>query len=227
MQKYTFEDKIDVINNEISKRRGRWRFSFVNDVDYDDVKQILLIHINKKWDQWDQERPLEKWVGTVIENQINNLIRNTFGKYAPPCYNCSYSAEGDSCLHTPSGTKCSECPLYKKWSKTKQNGYNMKMAGSIDVELYSEKYEIPSEQHQEETYFANFHKQIEPFLNDRLKKLYELLYIKGMDEDLAAIELGFKTSEKKRKPGYKQISNMKKEILEIVKKKLPTFDIDS
>ena len=227
MVKATFEDKIDIINNEIAKRKNRWRFAFVHDVDYDDVKQILLLHIYKKWDKWDQERPLEKWVGAVIEHQINNLIRNNFGKLAPPCYNCSYNAGGESCLHTKSGTKCSECPLYKKWAKTKQGGYNMKMAGSIDLEVYSEKYEIPCEPHQEESYFNNFHEKIKPFLTDRLYKVYDLLYIQGMDEDKAAIELGFKTSEQKRKPGYKQISNMKKEIIEIVKKQLPTFDIDS
>ena len=43
--------------------------------------------------------------------------------------------------------------------------------------------------------------------------VYEGLYIKNLEEDEVAKKLGLKSNEKNRKPGYKQIKNLKKSIL--------------
>ena len=42
---------------------------------------------------------------------------------------------------------------------------------------------------------------------------YTYLYIENKDEDEVASLMGFKTTEKNRAPGYKQIKNLKKSII--------------
>ena len=62
-------------------------------------------------------------------------------------------------------------------------------------------------------------------LNKQLKKklkpnewtVYENLYLKNKTEQEVAKILGYKTSEKNRSPGYKQIKNIKKAIIEKAK----------
>ena len=57
-------------------------------------------------------------------------------------------------------------------------------------------------------------------------KIYDLLYIKNLDENEVAKEMGYKTSEANRSPGYKQIKNIKKSIIKKVKKTLGNEEID-
>ena len=47
-------------------------------------------------------------------------------------------------------------------------------------------------------------------LSEKQFLVYELLFIDNMDEEDVAIRMGYKTSEKGRKAGYKQIKNLKK-----------------
>jgi hypothetical protein len=54
---------------------------------------------------------------------------------------------------------------------------------------------------------------MEKELTDVQWQLYKALYIKGQDELELAKEMGYKTSEKNRSPGYKQIKNIQKAIL--------------
>ena len=48
-KKIRFEDRIDIINEELAKRKGRWFLDSVPWIDYDDVAQIIRIHIYQKW----------------------------------------------------------------------------------------------------------------------------------------------------------------------------------
>jgi hypothetical protein len=57
-------------------------------------------------------------------------------------------------------------------------------------------------------------------LPEDLYTIYESLYINHKDETELAAELGFKTKESGRIPGYKQIYNFKKKILEVAKEVL-------
>ena len=57
-------------------------------------------------------------------------------------------------------------------------------------------------------------------------KAYKLLYIEGKDEEQTAKLMGYKTSEKNRTAGYKQIKNLKKSIIFKVKKYLYNGEID-
>ena len=57
-------------------------------------------------------------------------------------------------------------------------------------------------------------------------KVYKALYIDNLSEEEAAKTVGYKTSEKDRKPGYKQIKNIQKIIIAKVKKVLQDNEID-
>ena len=72
--KPSFEDSIDVINVEISKRKGKWNLTVLAWMDFQDVSQILRIHIFKKWDLYDSEKPLAPWINRIISNQIKNFF---------------------------------------------------------------------------------------------------------------------------------------------------------
>lgn len=225
MKKFTFEDKIETIEAEINKKRERWKFDFVHEIDFDDVKQIIFVHINKQWDKWDQERPLEPWLSKVIKHQIDNLIRNTFGKLAPPCYGCPFNTGGDFCLFCSSGTKTHECVKFQKWEKSKKSGYDMRMAISFDSPEYSEKSDPRAQASQTENIFDEFHKKMSKILSGKYLDAYHILYVNGGTDDDVAERFGFTTNEKNRKPGYRQIANIKREILSVAKKNLPDFEL--
>jgi hypothetical protein len=57
-------------------------------------------------------------------------------------------------------------------------------------------------------------------------RVYKYLYILDKPEAEVAKLMGYKTSEKNRSPGYKQIKNIKKSIIEKVKKALRDGEID-
>ena len=57
-------------------------------------------------------------------------------------------------------------------------------------------------------------------------KVYQFLYIENLTEEQAAKKMGYKTSEKNRSPGYKQIKNIQKNIVSKAKKHIKRGDID-
>ena len=71
-KKLKFEDCIESIDTEISKRRSRWNLTALSWMDFSDVSQILRIHIYKKWDMYDPSKPLKPWINRIISNQIKN-----------------------------------------------------------------------------------------------------------------------------------------------------------
>ena len=81
-KKPTFENCIIEINSEIIKRKNKWNLTAINWMDFNDVSQILRIHIYKKWHLYDSKKPLAPWVNRIISNQIKNLIRNNYGNYS-------------------------------------------------------------------------------------------------------------------------------------------------
>ena len=53
-------------------------------------------------------------------------------------------------------------------------------------------------------------KELKKVLPQKQYKIYDMLYVKHMDEEDVAKIMGYKTSEKGRKAGYKQLKNLKK-----------------
>ena len=68
--KLKFEDHIEQIDKEIKKRRSKWNLTALSWMDFDDVSQILRIHIFNKWHLYDINKPLNPWINRIISNQI-------------------------------------------------------------------------------------------------------------------------------------------------------------
>ena len=212
----SYEDKSKEIDIEIKKRRGKWFLDSLAWFDFEDVEQIIRAHIYKKWDQWDQGRPLKPWINKIITNQMKNILRNNYSNFVRPCLGCPFnqsdSGEGKSsalCGFTKSGLQDSACPLYAKWEKTKKAAYDIKMALALENHshevhsMHDQSFDIEDSQSR-----LNVHMERE--LSPKQFTVYNLLYIENRDEEEVAKIMGYKTSEKGRKAGYKQIKNLKK-----------------
>ena len=70
--KLKFEDYIDQIDEEIRKRKSKLTLTSIAWMDFDDISQILRIHIYKKWSLFDQDKALGPWLNRIISNQINS-----------------------------------------------------------------------------------------------------------------------------------------------------------
>ena len=95
--KLKFEDCIDVISEEISKRKNKWTLTSISWMDFEDISQIVTIHIFKKWSLYDQSKPLLPWLNRIISNQLKNLIRNNYSNYCKPCLRCAAAEPDSSC----------------------------------------------------------------------------------------------------------------------------------
>jgi hypothetical protein len=222
-KKPTFEESIESINLEILKRKNKWNLTAINWMDFSDISQILRIHIYKKWHLYDKEKPLAPWINRIISNQIKNLIRNNYSNFTRPCLKCA-AADGENGCRIY-GTQCTACPLYQKWVKSKKNAFDTKLTLSTENHT-QEVNDMPTDHFDIEKAATNIHFKMEKVLKPIEWKVYKYLYINNKDEEETAKLMGYRTSEKNRMAGYKQIKNIKKIIILKVKKYLYNGDID-
>lgn len=228
--KVTFEEKFDVVVENLEKRRGKWFLKAISWISWEDVCQIIKVHIYKKWDQWDQSRPLEPWLNRIISNQIKNILRNHYGHYIRPCTRCPFNISGsvdnigeeNFCSWTKSGRQDNSCPLFAKWEKSKKVLYDINMAANIESHSSYEKAE--------KTFNIDLaHKRLNKLMKETLSEkhyiIYDMLYIKNLDISKTAQKLGYKSNEKGRRAGYKQIKNFEKMFKELAKKLIKDNDI--
>ena len=223
-KKPTFEESIGFIDKEIRKRRSKWSLTSLHWMDYDDVSQIIRIHIYEKWHLYNPEKPLAPWINRIISNQIKNLIRNNYGNFSRPCLKCEAAEPVDLCKIY--GKQCNECPLYAKWEKGKKKAYNVKIPLALDDHLHEVRYMSFEDGINVEDYANNLHEKMKEILKPNEWIVYEGFFIKNQEEEEISKLLGFKSNEKNRKPGYKQIKNIRKKIIDKVKKCLSRGDID-
>ena len=224
----TFEEKKAVVDNEIRKRKSRWFLGSVTYLDFDDVTRILEAHIHRKWHLWDQSKQLEPWLNRVISNQIKNLIRNNYGVFAKPCSGCPFNesscVDSSACSFTSDGIQSTECPLFRKWSKSKKNEFNIKMPMSFEVHTFELK--TSSLENVDLEVAANrMHEKMRERLTAKQFLAYNLLYVKNIPEEEVAKKLGYKTSEKNRTAGYRQIKNLNNFFHSLAKKVMEEEDI--
>ena len=232
-KKLKYEDCVDVIDNELRKRRHKWRLHALAWMDYDDVQQIIRAHIFKKWDQWDQKRSLAPWINKIISNQIKNIFRNYYTNFARPCLNCPFAQSSASeheeghtglCGFTPSGVQCGECPLYSKWEKTKNSAHDIKMPLALEhhpQEVFNISEQLTDISEAE----RKLHKLMEMKLSEKHFCIYKMIYIDHLPEEDVAKKMGYKSNEKGRKAGYKQLKNLKKIFIERAKEIIDKRDI--
>lgn len=222
-KKISFEEAIDLINSEIYKRRSKWNLTAINWMDFSDVGQILRIHIYRKWHLYDQKKPLAPWVNRIISNQIKNLIRNNYSNFSRPCLKCAAAENDEDC--SIYGKQCNACPLYANWEKNKKKAHDTKLTVSIENHM-QEINDIKNESIDLEKSANIIHTKMEKVLKPIEWKVYSYLYIEGKNEEQTAKLMGYRTSEKNRIAGYKQIKNIKKNIIIKVRKYLYSGEID-
>lgn len=227
-----FEDCIDKIDEELKKQSHKWTVTLAH-LSYEDVSQIIRKHISVQWDQYDQSRALGPWVAQIIANQIKNLMRNNFASFAKPCHNCPFAEraigeEDGGCAITSDGVQGTSCALYKRWYDSKRDAYNIKVPVSINSSTNSEVSEQIVDNQSSfdiENGIYRMHEAMKRNLNPKLYKAYSMIYIeKSSDEEVAKF-MGYKSREKSRSAGYKQIRNLKEQFLELAKKLIKTEDI--
>jgi len=210
----SFEDCIEIIDAAISRQQSRWRLDSINWFDFEDVKQVIKLHIYKKWHMWDQKRPLEPWLGTIISNQIKNLIRNHYGNYVNPCPDHQFSDHNSA-----------KCPICQKWVKGKKaEAFSLK----IPVSTEHHDHEISSKPQQDFSYersLAKLNKHMENTLSKSHYTAYCMLFFDKCSEEDVAKFMGYKTNEKKRKAGYRQVKNLKKQFMQRASEIIQRFDI--
>lgn len=218
-----FEDFLPIINTEIAKRKHKWNLTSIAWMDYDDVSQIIRIHIYKKWNQYQPTRPLAPWLNSIITNQIRNLIRNHHSNYARPCLKCAAAIDNNGC--SIYGTQCADCPLYAYWQKRKQPAIHIKIPVSIENHAHEVK-NIFDDSVDVLRHADALHNKMREILKPLEWKVYEGLFVHNKEESAVAKELGYITNEHGRDPGYKQIKNIRKSIIIKVKQCLANGDID-
>ena len=215
----TFEDQYVFIDKEIKKRRGKWFLDSLAWFDFEDVEQIIKAHIYKKWDQWDQSRPLGPWINKIITNQMKNILRNNYSNFVRPCLNCPFNqskssldpgiTQGSLCGFTRTGLQDSECPLYAKWEKTKKSAYDIKMA--VTVENHSDEvFSMEGSQLDIDSAIVKLSKEMRNHLPEKQYRVYKMLFVDHKSEEEVAKIMGYKTNETGRKAGYKQLKNLTK-----------------
>tara|TARA_R100000808_G_C2130385_1_gene139718 strand:+ start:77 stop:763 length:687 start_codon:yes stop_codon:yes gene_type:complete len=218
-----FEKCIKEIDQEINKRRNKWNLTALAWMDFDDVSQILRIHIYKKWDMYDPEKPLGPWVNRIISNQIKNLIRNNYGNFTRPCLKCAAAEGSDHCMIY--GDQNGTCPLFAHWEKTKKRAHDAKLPLPLENHT-KEIHSISADFFNVEEAAEKLHVKMKDSLKANEWQIYKLLYIDHLSEKEVAQTMGYRTTEKNRQPGYKQIKNIKKSIIVKVKKILDKGEID-
>ena len=220
---YSYEDFSDVIDTAIKKQQFKWRLNAVKWFDFEDVSQIIKLHISKKWHMWDQERPLEPWIGRIISNQIRNLVRNHYGNYVKPCTNCKF-ARGDDCSSTVTKKQDDTCALYAKWEKSKKSGLELKIPLSTE-DFTKEVQGKPYTDFDFNSSLERLNIHMEIRLTETHFVAYQMLYFEDKTEEDVARFMGYKISPQKKKLGYRQVKNLKKKFLEIALEILEENDI--
>lgn len=221
---FTFEEKIEDINLAIAKIQSKFTLKARADIEFQDVAQIIRLHIFQKFNQWDQRRPITPWLNKIVHNQFVNILRNIYSGMSRPCLRCPAALDDVSCSIFI--TQCSKCPLFAKWEKTKKKKSDVCLPVSIEnhTDAISES---PS-------YELNFDKAI-PTLNKRLKNLlkptewqyYELMYIENKSEAEVVKIMDFRNTEKKAKHRYKRMDQIDQIVQEKARKILEEYGIEN
>jgi RNA polymerase sigma factor (sigma-70 family) len=220
-----FESQRPDLEDLLKKYRPKWQLTAIAWMDYDDVCQIIRLHIFNKWHLWDQKRPFKPWASMIISNQIKNLIRNNYSSFAKPCLRCPHNMGSDSCALTKSKEQDISCADFAKWKNKKEKAYNIKLPLALEEGSFTGTTTLKD--HVDYTDSSKrLHELVMKELNDKHKKIYYLLYIENEDENEIAKQFGFKAdSVKRKKPRYKQMANLKKKFYQIAVRIMKDNDI--
>lgn len=209
----TFEQRYNEIVFEVNKRESKWD---LNNVEWQDARQLILIHIHKKYHLFDENKivngqkvEFSHWIQRVITRVIYGIWRDQLAIYSRPCLGntkygmerCAFNAGGDSCSATKSGKQCSECKLYKDWENGKKRQHDIKQP----LRLENHAQEVSNIQ-SDFLDIGAAKKVIDKRMKERLTKgeykIYRMLMIEGRPEKDVA-----KTMGKKKRRSAKMYAN--------------------
>lgn len=232
-KKIRFEDKYEAIDAQIKKRKNKWYLSAISWISWEDVEQIIRTHIYNKWHLWDQKRSIEPWLNRIISNQVKNILRNHYSNFVRPCTTCPFNVSGsvdyinddNHCSWTKSNKQDSSCLLFSKWEKSKKSAYNINMASNIEDNVGQVMRGHDSSSFDIDKSRERLNIAMKKNLNKKQYNVYKMLYIQDTEPEAVAESLGYKSNEKGRKAGYKQIKNFEKIFKEIARKIIKEGDI--
>ena len=117
----------------------------------------------------------------------------------------------NSCDRTRSSIQDNTCAEYADWEKRKKSAYDIKLAVTIENhtnELYDKRDDFIDIDKATEKISI----EIKKHLTKKQYKAFRMLFVENHSEEKVANYLGYKTTEKKRSAGYKQIKNLKKDF---------------
>ena len=112
--------------------------------------------------------------------------------------------------------------MFKKWSSSKKYSQDINLAGNIDEIAYKSgevnSFDIDKSK-------DKLNNAMRKNLSEKQYMVYEMLYIKSMTNEEVAEKMGYKSNEKGRRAGYKQIKNFEKLFKTLAKKIISNEDI--
>lgn len=210
-----FEDRIPCILKEIEKRKSK---HFLTTVDFDDIRQELLIRVFNKYHLYDfKKAKFTHWVNTVISNGIKNIYRKNLTKFSRPCIlGCKMNMGGEFCSYTKSGKQCEECPLYAKWKEKKESHFAVKQTLALDNHI-QEVNNIQSDFMNIDNYKKIIDTKIKCKLTENEYLIYKFLYIENLEPEEVGKRLNYKVSENSSIPGYQIIIKAQKKFVSIAR----------
>ena len=209
-RKKTYEDYVEIIDRELNKRSSRWTLNSIPSIDYEDIKQIIRLHVFKKLHLFDDTRAIEPWLNTLISSQMKNLIRNLYGNYSRPCLRCDAAQDESGCKIY--ATQCNKCPLYAEWEKRKLPAYNIKLPVTIENHI-DEVNNLADNSNDISDQVLKIHDKMKTLLKPDEYKVYEGLFILNEDESEIAAKFPKFANEKGHSQRMKNVINTKKRII--------------
>lgn len=213
----TFEECYKEILITVNKRKNKWTLS-ASTMDWEDVVQILLAHIAKKWTLYDQTRPLGNWVMTVCTRQICNLVNSNYTNHLKPCAKCESAIGDNGCAIY--GTQSNSCMLYAQWERSKKSVLDIKSPVSIENHA-QEVHNMPADDGLADLdNIGKFSTEIIKVLTPREKIVFDMYFMDRKSEQEVCVALGYKPYKNSEESSYQSFRNLQKDILKKAKKLL-------
>ena len=220
---FVFQDKIAEIDVLLERSRKKWHLDAVQWMDYDDVCQIIRLHVHKKWHLWDQTRTFGPWCNRVISHQITNLIRNHYTSFQKPSLKCPNYTSDNGCNFTKSGVQDTSCDDYAKWSKKKKNNHDVKLTLSIENQVIDHAVCINNEFDYDHS-VNRLHFEVMKRLEGDYRKIYKAIYIDERDESFIILDPYF-NDEKTDSQKNKKLELLKKSFYQVAQEVMREEDV--
>ena len=230
---YTFEECQPVIEAEIRKRRKKWMLDKIAYMDFDDVVQIIQLHIFVKWHLWDQNRPILLWLNRTTSHQIFNLLRNTYLSKSCVCTSCPLNLGGGVCREY-GNTRSHQCQTYNMWSSSKKfDKEQVNFPHSIHELEENAQEKLICQNSLNPIYdYDKFHELMLTVLSPPQQQIYTWLYIENKSEEEVSKLMGYEKnvqsknpkSRGARSPGYRTLIKFKAIFVKHAKKLIETND---